>query len=144
MPAAFTQPGARLLVESCIFSTFVTSATCMKMSIWDYLPTSLRWVYTCKVGGGSNLHISLQNRNRCLPNHLEGKHKCIEDISHKIYPICLEDIRTQIKKTKRDSALWSSYSQDFLREAGRVWPPQAHNCPVCVHSLAYSLSRKRV
>ena len=30
----------------------------------------------------------------CLPNHLEGKHKCVEKVSRSNCPVCQEDIHT--------------------------------------------------
>jgi len=47
----------------------------------------------CRVGGRSN-YFHCHRCDMCLPNHLEGAHKCVEKVSRSNCPVCQEDIHT--------------------------------------------------
>jgi len=47
----------------------------------------------CRVGGRSN-YFHCHRCDMCLPNNLEGKHKCVEKVSRSNCPVCQEDIHT--------------------------------------------------
>jgi len=45
------------------------------------------------VGGRAN-YFHCDRCDMCLPNHLQGKHKCVERVSRSNCPVCQEDIHT--------------------------------------------------
>jgi len=47
----------------------------------------------CRVGGRAN-YFHCDRCDMCLPNHLEGAHKCVEKVSRGNCPVCQEDIHT--------------------------------------------------
>lgn len=47
----------------------------------------------CRVGGRAN-YFHCDRCDMCLPNHLQGKHKCVERVSRSNCPVCQEDIHT--------------------------------------------------
>lgn len=47
----------------------------------------------CRVGGRSN-YFHCHRCDMCLPNHLQGAHKCVEKVSRSNCPVCQEDIHT--------------------------------------------------
>jgi len=47
----------------------------------------------CRVGGRSN-YFHCDRCDMCLPNHLQGAHKCVERVSRSNCPVCQEDIHT--------------------------------------------------
>jgi len=47
----------------------------------------------CRVGGRDN-YFHCDRCDMCLPNHLQNKHKCVEQVSRSNCPVCMEDIHT--------------------------------------------------
>jgi len=47
----------------------------------------------CRVGGRDN-YFHCHRCDMCLPNHLQGAHKCVEKVSRSNCPVCQEDIHT--------------------------------------------------
>jgi len=47
----------------------------------------------CRVGGREN-YFHCHRCDMCLPNHLQGAHKCVEKVSRSNCPVCQEDIHT--------------------------------------------------
>jgi RING finger/CHY zinc finger protein 1 len=47
----------------------------------------------CRVGGRAN-YFHCHRCDMCLPNHLQGAHKCVEKVSRSNCPVCQEDIHT--------------------------------------------------
>jgi len=47
----------------------------------------------CRVGGRNN-YFHCHRCDMCLPNHLQGAHKCVEKVSRSNCPVCQEDIHT--------------------------------------------------
>ena len=70
----------------------------------------------------------------CLPNIFKDNHKCIEDVSRKDCPICLEDIHRSREKSRVPVCghLFHMTCFEKLIDSGH------YNCPVCVHSFVNS------
>ncbi|NXX77787.1 ZN363 protein, partial [Urocolius indicus] len=67
--------------------------------------------------------------NLCLSLSLQGKHKCIENVSRQDCPICLEDIHTSrvgAHVLPCGHLLHRTCYEDMLKEGYR--------CPLCMHS----------
>lgn len=84
----------------------------------------------CRIGGRENFFHCV-TCNMCLPTHLEGKHKCIENLSRANCPICQEDIHTSREPSQIPPChhLIHKSCFDQLVRSGHYF------CPVCAHSL---------
>jgi len=84
----------------------------------------------CRIGGRENF-FHCATCNMCLPTHLEGKHKCIENLSRANCPICQEDIHTSREPSRIPPChhLIHKSCFDQLVRSGHYF------CPVCAHSL---------
>eukprot|EP00095_Tigriopus_kingsejongensis_P002538 snap_masked-scaffold344_size201325-processed-gene-1.2 protein:Tk02538 transcript:snap_masked-scaffold344_size201325-processed-gene-1.2-mRNA-1 annotation:"hypothetical protein DAPPUDRAFT_190026" len=84
----------------------------------------------CRIGGRENF-FHCPTCNMCLPKHLEGNHRCIENLSRANCPICQEDIHTSREPSQIPPCnhLIHKSCFDQLVRSGHFF------CPVCAHSL---------
>ena len=73
--------------------------------------------------------------NLCLAVNLQGKHKCIENVSRQDCPICLEDIHTS-----RVVAHVLPCGHLLHRTCYEEMVKEGYRCPLCMHS-AFDMSR---
>jgi len=84
----------------------------------------------CRVGKASN-YFHCDKCDMCLPLHMKNKHKCIEDVSKKDCPVCLEDIHTSREPAQIPPCHHLIHRSCFhqLRLKGFF------RCPVCLKSM---------
>uniref|UniRef100_A0A8B9Y7D7 Ring finger and CHY zinc finger domain containing 1 n=1 Tax=Bos mutus grunniens TaxID=30521 RepID=A0A8B9Y7D7_BOSMU len=88
----------------------------------------------CRIGPKEDFFHCLKC-NLCLAMNLQGKHKCIENVSRQNCPICLEDIHTSriaAQVLPCGHLLHRTCYEDMLKEGYR--------CPLCMRS-ALDMSR---
>ncbi|XP_004430894.1 PREDICTED: RING finger and CHY zinc finger domain-containing protein 1 isoform X1 [Ceratotherium simum simum] len=82
----------------------------------------------CRIGPKEDFFHCLKC-NLCLAMNLQGKHKCIENVSRQNCPICLEDIHTSrvvAHVLPCGHLLHRTCYEEMLKEGYR--------CPLCMHS----------
>lgn len=83
----------------------------------------------CRIGPRDD-YFHCDTCNLCLARTLEGKHKCVENVSRQNCPVCMEDIHTSrigAHVLPCGHLLHKNCFDDMLRNG-------AYRCPLCMHS----------
>uniref|UniRef100_A0A8C6UAC6 Ring finger and CHY zinc finger domain containing 1 n=1 Tax=Neogobius melanostomus TaxID=47308 RepID=A0A8C6UAC6_9GOBI len=83
----------------------------------------------CRIGPRDE-YFHCNKCNLCLAQTLEGKHKCVENVSRQNCPVCMEDIHTSrigAHVLPCGHLLHKTCFDDMLRNC-------AYRCPLCMHS----------
>ncbi|XP_054149296.1 RING finger and CHY zinc finger domain-containing protein 1 [Melozone crissalis] len=133
-------------VAASLGSTTVTSATCLTVTRSSTTARSAASAGACgqwaRLRGhrpcpDSSLHrigpkedfFHCSKCNLCLSLSLQGKHKCIENVSRQDCPICLEDIHTS-----RVGAHVLPCGHLLHRTCYDEMLKEGYRCPLCMHS----------
>jgi len=84
----------------------------------------------CRVGGRDNF-FHCAKCNICIATSIMDSHTCVENMSRRVCPVCLEDLHSSRKKVDIPSCSHMIHSECLVEmfQHGRM------SCPTCNHSL---------
>lgn len=84
----------------------------------------------CRVGGRENF-FHCAKCNICIAKSIMDSHTCVENMSRRVCPVCLEDLHSSRKKVDIPSCSHMIHSECLVEmfQHGRM------SCPTCNHSL---------